>query len=84
MREVKEDGRVKLTASQRRDLQQLSDPANSIRRRGITNATLSALERRGLATIKRVQSEAVPDYKVLYWFITDAGRAALSASKVQR
>ncbi len=71
----------KLTISQHRDLLKLSDPKNYIRNRGITNATLSALERRGLAVIKRVPSEYLPGHMDYCWFITDAGRAALAAAK---
>lgn len=71
---------MKLSHKQKADLKSLLDSNSPVRNRGITNATLSALEKRGLAEIERVPSKHTPGYKVFRWKITDAGRVALSST----
>lgn len=66
---------MKLSPKQRADLRALLDPDSHVRDRGITNSTLSALEKRGLVKIERIQHEDFADIKVFVWKITDAGRA---------
>lgn len=69
---------MKVTYAQRGVLKSLLDPKSHVRRRSCTNSTLSALERRGLVTLKFVQHESIANYKVPQWTITDAGRGAVS------
>lgn len=75
---------MKLSYKQRNDLRSLLDPNGHIRDRGVTNSTLSALERRGLVKIERVQHEDFADVKVFIWKITDAGRVALAVTSTDR
>lgn len=67
---------MNLSYKQTSDLKSLLDPKSWVANRGITNSTLSALERRGLVKIV-VSSE--DGFRVFRWAITDAGRAAVRA-----
>lgn len=71
---------MKLSYRQRADLKSLLDPGSPVARRGITNSTLSALERRGLAKIV-VSSE--DGFRIFRWDITAAGRAALAVPSTE-
>lgn len=66
---------MKLSRNQLADLTSLLKADSPVRRRGITNSTLGALEKRGLVEIRREKHESVPDYMVYRWYITDAGRS---------
>jgi len=67
---------MKLTSKQRDYLQGLCDQLERFEGRGITNATMSALERRGYTKIEvKPNPEGWTDY---LWRITDAGRSAIS------
>lgn len=70
---------MKLSYKQRADLKALLDPGSYVRRRGCTNATLSALERRGLVTLASEPSEYDATHRVLRWSITDAGKVAVTS-----
>lgn len=70
--------RITLTYPQRGTLESLRDrPDGPTSRRGCTNATLSALERRGLVKLEFIPSVHVPSVRVEHWSITEAGKAAL-------
>ena len=69
---------MKLSRVQLADLKSLLRPDSPVKRRGITNSTMSALERRGLVKIRREKHESIADYVVYRWYITDAGHAALA------
>lgn len=65
---------MKLSYCQKADLKSLLDPGSGVARRGVTNSTLSALERRGLVKIVVLSEDGL---RIFRWAITDAGRAAL-------
>lgn len=69
--------KTKLSYSQLFDLKALAQPRSPQERRGCTNSTLCALEKRGLAELYFPGGDLS---KALRWKITPAGRAALSAS----
>lgn len=71
---------MKLSYAQKADLKSLLDPGSGVANRGVTNSTLSALERRGLVKIV-VSSE--DGLRVFRWTITDAGRVALAPRSPQ-
>lgn len=71
---------MKLTASQRDYLRGLRDDPNRYAKRGITNATMTSLEKRGLAKIEVLNNPS--GWKDFLWRITDAGRSALSPKRV--
>lgn len=71
---------MKLSYRQKADLKSLLDPGSGVARRSLTNSTLSALERRGLA---KIVGSSEDGFSVFRWHITDAGRAALSVSRPQ-
>jgi hypothetical protein len=70
---------MKLTYSQRAALKRLADPKDTIRSRSITNPTLRALKKRGLA---EVTMKRHPKFNCFVedWTITDAGRAATTST----
>lgn len=74
---------MKISYAQRDVLKSLLDPQSYVRHRSCTNSTLSALEKRGLVTLKFVQHESIPNYRVPEWTITDAGRGAVSPAERQ-
>src|SRR5580765_5025870 len=62
---------VKLSSKQQRDLKSLLDPNSPVANRGVTNSTLSSLEKRGLAEIAMSYKDHI---RIFRWKITDAGR----------
>lgn len=70
--------RAELSYPQRGTLTELRDrPNGPTSRRGCTNATLSALERRGLVKLEFVPSPHIASVRVEHWSITDRGREVL-------
>jgi hypothetical protein len=66
---------MKLTSKQREYLRGLRDNPERYEVRGVTNATMSALEKRGFTKIK---VELNPGgWNDFLWYLTDAGRAEL-------
>lgn len=65
---------MKLTSKQREYLRGLRDQPARFEGRGITNSTMSALEKRGFA---KIEVEKNPGGWTDYiWRLTDAGRSA--------